>query len=246
MPQLPTLFLHPRYDEDSQLVWQEAVNRGWPVIRTDSAALGLEISDPVVYGGYMWAPRIAESLGISLMAPADDWLATADWRLTRRLTMKWQVHEIRKFPVFVKSLTAKVIPSRVYHSRDDLPPGCEDEWVLVQPVVQWEREYRAFVLDDEVRALSLYADHGELRIEPWDVEATYHYGGAGAAYLTSVLRDLELPRACVVDIGEIEGRDWFDRWAVVEPNPAWCSGLYACEPAAALDVIAASCGRMLT
>jgi hypothetical protein len=241
-----TLVLHPRYDEDSQLLWQAAVSRGWQVVRSQSYSVPISESRQVaVYGGYMWSQQAAEQLEVKLSAPPDDWLVNAPLHATHRSTYLVNLGSVTQFPVFAKSLSGKSIPSRVYHHRDDLPPGSEEECVLVQPVVRWEREYRAFMLGGEVRALSQYADHGQLQVAPWGFDAL-NYCRDAAAYLTSIVRDLDLPYACVVDVGEIAGASWFDRWAVVEPNPAWCSGIYACDPDAVLDVVAASCGRILT
>ena len=43
--------------------------------------------------------------------------------------------------------------------------------------------------------------------------------------------------AFVVDVGLVEGRGW----AVVEFNPAWCSGLLGADPAAVLGVLERAC-----
>ena len=44
-----------------------------------------------------------------------------------------------------------------------------------------------------------------------------------------------LPLAFVLDVGLVEGRGW----AVVEFNPAWCSGLLGADPTAVLSVLPA-------
>ena len=46
-----------------------------------------------------------------------------------------------------------------------------------------------------------------------------------------------LPKAVVLDFGIIKGKGW----ALIEANPAWCSGLYACDAEKALEVIVKSC-----
>ncbi len=46
-----------------------------------------------------------------------------------------------------------------------------------------------------------------------------------------------LPNAVVLDFGIIKNKGW----ALIEANPAWCSGLYACDPTKALEVIIKSC-----
>jgi hypothetical protein len=44
----------------------------------------------------------------------------------------------------------------------------------------------------------------------------------------------------VIDIGRIRGRGL----AIIETNQAWASGLYGCDPMAALKVMEASCERI--
>lgn len=46
-----------------------------------------------------------------------------------------------------------------------------------------------------------------------------------------------LPIGIVLDFGIIKGKGW----ALIEANPAWCSGLYACDAEKALEVIVNSC-----
>ena len=246
---MTTLLLHPRFDDDSQLIWQAAVSRGWSVMRAGyDLGLGPDPTlrdDLVLYGGAEWGASVAAQMGISLLSPPDDWLISAPFAVTKRTSVLFSfgsaahVAERARFPLFAKSLRGESIESRVYHSPSDLPPGTDGVEMIVQSPVVWMREYRTFVLDGEVRALSQYADHGELRLLPW----RYAHTQAAATFVRASLPLCEnLPRAFVLDVGELADRDWFDRWAVVEPNPAWCSGLYACDPDKALDVIAASCG----
>ncbi|MDW9381914.1 ATP-grasp domain-containing protein [Chryseobacterium sp. JV558] len=51
------------------------------------------------------------------------------------------------------------------------------------------------------------------------------------------LKKASLPPAIVLDFGIIKGKGW----ALIEANPAWCSGLYACDAEKALEVIVKSC-----
>ncbi|REC41208.1 hypothetical protein DRF69_16010 [Chryseobacterium sp. 5_R23647] len=46
-----------------------------------------------------------------------------------------------------------------------------------------------------------------------------------------------LSKAIVLDFGIIKGKGW----ALIEANPAWCSGLYACDAEKVLEVIVESC-----
>lgn len=93
----PALVLHPRYDEDSQLLWQAAISRGWQTLRitydvAEHAKLqptalfhpAGDLEQAVIYGGYMWAETIAAELGVTLLSPSDDWLVKLDPKWTRR------------------------------------------------------------------------------------------------------------------------------------------------------------------
>lgn len=46
-----------------------------------------------------------------------------------------------------------------------------------------------------------------------------------------------LPKAIVLDFGIIKAKGW----ALIEANPAWCSGLYNCDAEKALEVVVKSC-----
>ena len=48
---------------------------------------------------------------------------------------------------------------------------------------------------------------------------------------------IPLPPAVALDVGVIPGRGW----AVVEPNAAWGSGIYGCDPAQVLRVVRRAC-----
>ena len=106
--------------------------------------------------------------------------------------------------------------------------------VLVSEVVHWTCEFRGFVLDRTLQTLSLYARDGAPQ-EHLDYACTPDELAAATAFVNSVLADarVDLPRATVIDVGQIEGRGW----ACVEQNAAWGAGLYGCQPAAVLRVV---------
>ena len=229
-----TLLLHPRYDPDSQILWQAAVAKGWRVVRSQSYSAEGKID--ALYGGYMWGESVAAQLGLPLMVPDDDWLTTVPYALSKRVTIKSVVSQVVNFPVFAKSLRGKTIASRVYHSSDDFPPGSRDEAILVQPVRDMAFEYRAFVLDGAILAASCYAKDGELFVVEMDEASPMRNWMDGTAACLAP----SLPRACVIDFGILRN----GARCVIEANPAWCSGLYACDPSQALAVIGVSCGAL--
>lgn len=107
--------------------------------------------------------------------------------------------------------------------------------MLLSEPVEWPAEYRCFVADGRVVATSPYLSFGH---------ALAHHPGAAGQIPTPVLglcadlaENCDLPRALVIDVGLIEDRGW----AVVEFNPAWCSGILSAEPDRVLDVPTRAC-----
>ena len=116
-----------------------------------------------------------------------------------------------------------------------MPDG---EPVLIADEVAWATEWRCFALDGRVLTTAPY------RLGDW----TYGAGSPPAARgETSATRFAEAilktpppgaPRAVVLDVGRLlaPGRPW----AAVEANPVFAAHPYGCDPAAALEVLAAA------
>jgi len=113
-----------------------------------------------------------------------------------------------------------------------------DTPVLAAEPVRWEVEFRCFVLDRTVRAVSPYWRDGASAEGPdgeWEDPRTDAAREFAAAAVTDPV--VELPPAVVVDVGLVTGRGW----AVVEANAAWGSGIYGCDPAEVLAVVRRAC-----
>jgi hypothetical protein len=235
----PTLVLTPRHTGDSQLLWRAALRRGWRVERLQTWRIPdplRQVAEPVLYVEALFGPTLADELGVRLLEPPNDWLVRlpAEYRLRDiRLTTMDQARA-SSTPAFVKPPADKSFAARVYAGAElpDELPG--DMPVLVSEVVAWESEFRCFILDRELRTFSLYARHGELQDDE-DYASTEDEAAALTAFVSRLLNDprVELPCAIVVDVGVIEGRGW----ACVEANGVWGTGLYACDPDEALEVI---------
>lgn len=235
-----TLVLGPRYDEDSQALWQAARSRGWDVARIGYNRSG-EFGNReramrgrlVLYGGYIWGPHVAKRLGVELQGPPDDWITRVPEQFRGRRVWISTVGAVRggPFPIFLKSAEGKQLASCVYHAPEDIPDVGDETAVIAQEPVHWSAEWRLFVDEQGIHAWSRYAVDGDLACEPtMDRECRRIYERLLAA--ECVLGPLAL------DVGLIEGRGF----AVVEANPAWCSGLYACDSRSALDVIMCASG----
>jgi hypothetical protein len=107
---------------------------------------------------------------------------------------------------------------------------------LVSDVVEWDVEWRCFVLDREVRTASPYWRDGRLaQTDDADWPAAEDEAREAIAYAGRVVADprVALPPAVVVDVGRLRG----GRWAVIEANSAWGAGIYGCDPDRVLDVV---------
>ncbi len=236
---MPTLFFTPRHSEDSQALWRAATSMGWKTERLASWRIPdylKNVEDPVVYGEALFAPALAEQLGLVLSNPPEDWLVKLPYEYKLRNISITTLGEARtrSEQAFVKPPNDKSFPAGIYRG-DDLPAEFEQGMsVLISEVVKWEREFRCFVLDRRLETFSLYSRHGELQreqgfeSEPWE-------DAKAQEFVQRVLNDprVELPRATVLDVGTIQGKGW----ACVEQNAAWGAGIYGCNPDAVLRVI---------
>ena len=238
-----TLILSPRYTPDSIALREGAAASGWDVMRLQSwrAPEELRGQDVAIYGEPLFAAVVAAALGLSLIEPRFDWLATLPAAYTRRAVGFTTLGEARSHQgaAFIKPADDKCFRAAVYLSGADI---AADESlpvstpVLISEPVVWEAEFRCFVRERSIVAVSLYARHGEMAefapVADGELdEAT--------AFARGLLDDpmVELPPAFVLDVGVIAGRGW----SVVEANPAWGAGIYRCDPRRVLDVLARAC-----
>lgn len=236
---MPTLILTPRHTEDSQAVWRAAGRLGWGVERLQSWRVPdhlRTVPEPVLYLEALIGPTLAAQFGLRLLEPPDDWLPRLPDEYRRRAATLTTFAEARTLstPAFIKPPNSKSFPARVY-TGGELPDGYPDDSpVLVQEVVKWEKEFRCFVLDRQLRTLSVYLRNGELQ-RANDFAMPDDESAEVTAFVSRVLADerVDLPRTAVLDVGVIADRGW----AVVEQNAAWGSGLYGCDPAEVLGVL---------
>jgi ATP-grasp domain, R2K clade family 2 len=236
---MPTLILTPRFTEDAQALWRAANRLGWNVERLRSWEVpeGLrQVPEPVLYLEALFGQTLAAQFGLQLLEPEIDWLPNlpAEYRQRRvSLTTLGACRELVE-PAFIKPPNDKSFPAKVYTGAE-LPHGYdEDSPVLVAEVVEWETEFRCFILDRQLQTISIYLRSGELQRD-LEFAATDVELAAASSFVRTILADdrIQLPRAAVVDVGVIARRGW----AVVEQNAAWGSGIYGCDPVRVLEVL---------
>jgi hypothetical protein len=235
---LPTLILSPRFTEDSQRLWEAAIQLGWRVERLYGWRVPehlTRIAEPVLYLEALLAPSIAPAFGLALHEPPEGWLPQLPECYRHRAVQLSTLGAARALlPAFVKPPNDKSFPARVY-GPGELPEEFPDDTpVLVQEPVTWVREFRCFVHDRTLRTWSVYLRDGALQREA-GFPSTAEEGVEVEEFVTRILADPEvsLPPACALDVGEIWGRGW----AVVEVNSAWGAGIYGCDPVAVLHVL---------
>ncbi|WP_377268442.1 ATP-grasp domain-containing protein [Peterkaempfera sp. SMS 1(5)a] len=209
-----------------------AIAHGWR--RPEEASTGAPAH---LYGGPLLADCLGNALGLAPLEPPADWPARLPEELTCRRIEAVTLAEARRLrrPAFVKPPGDKHFPARIYPDGSRLPgPDAMDDDlpVLVSDIVCFVHEYRLFVLDGAVHTASRFATGPALDMAPLDDdprEADVH------AFAREVLSaaDGTLPSSVVVDVGLLDD----GRWAVVEANPAWASGGYACDPDRVLDAV---------
>ena len=240
------LVLPPRYSEDSNTLWRAAVALGWRIERLQSWRLPEDFrpgGEVAIYGESLWANFVAEQLGVRLYEPPLDWLAGLALEFVGRKIEFCTLEDARNktFPAFVKPAGEKSFEARVYRSADELPPNDDDQAsvpVLVSEIVEWEVEYRCFVLDGRVETVSSYwRGDASTRDEQGFYPAPSDELAAARAFAAHIVKEKARGfdgMGAVVDVGRI--RDF--GWAVVEANPAYGAGLYGCDPERVLHVIA--------
>lgn len=236
---MPTLILSPRHTEDSQRLWRAAGQLGWPTERLSSWRIPPDlrlIPDPVIYVEALMAPTLAEEFGVTLVEPPDDWLPLLPDEYRQRAVKLTTLGDARTNPTprFVKPPNDKSFAASVYRG-DELPKEFSDDMsVLVADVVQWQKEFRCFVLNRQLQTFSVYLRDGVLQKDA-GYTSTHEEDAQVTAFVNRVLSDprVNLPRAVVMDVGVI----WNHGWAVVELNAAWASGLYGCDETKVLEVL---------
>lgn len=236
--------LSPKYSEDSIRLLQASYQSSYQLRRFGSWTVPEEFRKDVVavYGEDLFAQVVAEQCGFTLLKPEENWLTTLPFSFVKR---KLEYGKLSEFTdrknVFIKPADFKFFAAGVYSSIEDIPGYAEADknWtVLVSETVQWTYEVRCFILNRKLVTQSAYVYNGQLKEVKLENTLLEELENFIAELLQH--KSVLIPEAVVIDVGIIRDKGW----AVIEANPAWASGLYACEPLVqTLEVIVKSCTK---
>ncbi|MEK8019943.1 MAG: ATP-grasp domain-containing protein [Candidatus Parabeggiatoa sp.] len=242
---MPILILPAQYSEDSILLWHTAASEGWIVQRLQTWRMvdPIEGEKITLYGEPLFAAAIAEQLSLALLEPPLDWLCQLPFHFVKRRIQFAKLANLNtiKWPAFVKPADDKCFPAGVYNAISEIPTIehlDNSTPILISEPVNWQCEFRAFILEGGCETISIYARNENLaQTSDGSWPASELEMNAAKTFLTSLLSEVPLPPSVVIDIGIIADQGW----AVIETNPSWSSGIYGCDAKAVLRTITRGC-----
>lgn len=217
-------------DEERDAVADAWAHAGGELIRLDRfwEPPPVTPSNVCIYGGHTFALVVAEKLGVELLSPPDDFMLGLDKRWLGRDVGEVTLSQIESldYPSFVKPIIPKLFRAAVYQNSTDLQVECRglepDARLMFSSVIGFRCEARSFIRDNRVLDCAAYDGDS-------DVDGAH-------AFLERLTATVELPAACVIDIGRLANGSW----VVLEANAAWGAGLNGCNAATVLPSIAAA------
>lgn len=235
------LILPLRVTDDSIALRKAALRRGWAVERLP----GWRISSPpdpqdalAIYGEPLFARLVARQCDRFLLEPPADWLTHLPMDLLRRRVRAAQARDLAsvELPAFIKPVDDKIFPAKVYRHPNELPTIADDAILISEPATM-QQEFRVFCQGGEPVTASRYAVAGELDVAPLGPGDPFHKAVFDTAQRALHAAPAQTPTTLVVDVALLND----GQWVVVEANPCFGSGLYACDPDPVLDVLSAAC-----
>ena len=142
---------------------------------------------------------------------------------------------------FIKPVDFKFFLAGVYESVqqiqgfDTIDPNIE---VFVSDIVHFTIEVRCFVIDRKVQTWSTYVYNDQIQLKDQMLPKEEK---SMLKFTNDFLSDasIKIPDAVVIDVGFIPEKGW----ALIEANPVWSSGVYACNPKKVIETIVRSCKK---
>ncbi|PJJ62774.1 ATP-grasp domain-containing protein [Chryseobacterium geocarposphaerae] len=234
--------LSPMYTEDSNNLKKASINSPYELSRFNAKwSVPEEFRADViaVYGEDIYAEIVAEQCNLTLTKPDDNWLSKISEEFTKRKISYGQLKDfVDKENIFIKCSDFKSFKAGIFDKVTNIK-GFEtldlESTVFTSEVVEWELEVRCFVLNNEIKTYSSYWRNDAFDTNP--LSETEHKDLF--EFFNSFMKQYAktLPKAIVLDFGIIKEKGW----ALIEANPAWCSGLCDCDAKKALEVVVESC-----
>lgn len=226
----PTLVMPLGPQLDYRRLWKAAVDQRWNVCRRNPHRNHYTPKYPCIYADEILGPQLASELGVNLLNPPEDWLVTAPPSITKRSVRITTLGRARLFAE--SSRPFKISPVTEIEGKH-LQQLDDDTSVILEDQINYAVEFRCFVLYRTIETFSVYTRSGK----PSSYASENEREGM-QLFVSSVLKSIPTPLACVLDIGFSSDLGW----AVIRIKEAWSARLYGCLPSKALNVIlAASC-----
>ena len=236
----PLLLLHLRADVNTNDIWRAAIQAGWSTERVDMTGRVTIPSGTKVryYGNTLHGHIIEDKLPIRFLPL--DLRVLAETPLTKRhitLMTAGDLDQVRNdSPLFIKPAQNKWFPAKVYQpsespKRAQGGAGLPSDFIYCQEPVDMINEVRCFCLDGRILTASYYRIGHEYC--PVGID-----GVDRPKVLDEMVTELapRYPRGVVLDFAYLASKEW----CFIEPNEAWASGIYGCDPTRCLEVIEAS------
>ncbi|WP_353777026.1 ATP-grasp domain-containing protein [Winogradskyella sp. 3972H.M.0a.05] len=236
------IVLSPNFSEDSLIINNAAIHSSYRTMRFGSWTIPETERENViaVYGEDLFTTVVADQCGFELLKPNNDWLAHIAYDYTLRNIQYDTFGNIKtSINKFIKPVDFKFFPAGVYKEVSDIQgfktiDNCIE--VFVSDVVDWSIEIRCFIVNRTMVTWSTYIYDGKIHLTN-QIKDSEEKGMMD--FLSTFLSDsnIKLPKSVVIDIGFIPNKGW----ALIEANPVWSSGVYACDPIKVIDAIVESC-----
>ncbi|WP_299272122.1 ATP-grasp domain-containing protein [uncultured Psychroserpens sp.] len=232
--------LSPIYSTDSNLINQATYSRDLKSLRCIKWNVPFNERKNIVgvYGEDFFTTHVAHQCGFHLSNVEGNWLARVPNKYLKRTVVHQRLKDVSINESFIKPVDTKYFKAGVYETKEAINGYHsldKDQYVYTSNVVEWDCEVRTFVLNNTIQTYSTYLKNGRYFIDsniPKDKDGFEKFT---SAFLND--SDVKLPEAIVVDFGYIKDLGW----AIIEANPVYSSGIYACDPEKVLDVIIKSC-----
>jgi hypothetical protein len=251
---MPSLIVSSRYSTDSQALREIAQYLGWDTLRLDGRRIPDWFDPPDDQNALFFtsplAFEIAEQLSCTMLGCPPDWTVKLPTEFLMRELRQMTLGQALELPgkSFVKHSVSKAFPSTIYSSAalaDAASNVAPNALVHVGEPVEWSVEYRCFVIDRKIVAISPYKRYGEIINDHSNLLGATQTEIENARRMAESLFNSSIvacPPGFVLDVGFIEGRGW----AVVECNECWAAGIYACDPVGVLDTLLRACVPAVT